>query len=154
MVSAPERMFGHQLCKHLLTHKSCSGKHWKQRGQGSPDLETFLCGTGWLFHTNCRKSAAYSGPTSDLHLSKWEEQHFLSITPKTCTFLHQSPGAVEHQHFETATPGTLIPVDHKYEVLEKAFLLHLDPCTWHDSTDSIVALLARFRGVQALKGEV
>lgn len=37
MVSAPERMFGHQLCKHLLTHKSCLGKHRKQRGQGSPD---------------------------------------------------------------------------------------------------------------------
>lgn len=49
MVSAPERMFGHQLCKHLLTHKSCLGKHRKQRGQGSPDLETLLSGIDGYF---------------------------------------------------------------------------------------------------------
>lgn len=157
MVNAPERMFGHQLCKHLLSwkHTSCA-----LESIGSSEAEDLQTWRHYIVELD-----GYFTPTAEILLLTVDQALIYTFQNERRAAL--SEHHAQYLHFSAPTSrccGTpvpwnsntrdLNPVDYKYEVLEKAFLLHLGPGTWHDSTDSTACTSSMVRGVQDLKGEV
>lgn len=153
MVSAPERMFGHQLCKHLLSQKHTSRA---LESIGSSEAEVSRLGDITLWNW-----MVISHQLQKICCLQWTNPWF---TPFKMRGAALSEHHAQNLHFSAPvsrcceTPAQwnntrdFNPVDYKYEVLETAFLLHSDPCTWHDSTDSTEVLHFKVQGCAGPEG--
>lgn len=155
MVNAPERMFGHWLCKHLLSWKHTSCALESIGSSEAKDLQT------WRHYIV--ELDGYFTPTAETLLLTVDQALIYTFQNERRAAL--SEHHAQYLHFSAPTSrccGTpapwnsntrdLNPVDYKYEVLEKAFLLHLGPGTWHDSTDSTALHFQHGQGCAGSEG--